>query len=157
MALLGALSLVLLISMVLVRVRILARRGVTAMHFGKTDKSDFVIPPFAFVYFYAVFAGAFGWPSFEHRMIFGSNLAGWIGLVCCVSGLVLMALSLASFGTSFRVLLGEFLIQPYPLLLLYLVGGVALFHRQVLREEAFLAQHYGEAYTQYRRRVPRYL
>lgn len=34
---------------------------------------------------------------------------------------------------------------------------VGLFHRQVLREEAFLEQHYGKEYAEYRLRVPRYL
>ena len=187
MAVLGAFSLVLLISLVLLRVRILARSGIRAVHFGKTDRSDFLIPPFALVYFYAVFAGAFGWPSFERDLLFQPGIVQWIGLTFCVSGLALMALSLLSFGTSFRVgidtehpdalittgvfgvtrnpiyvafalvLLGEFLIQPYPLLLLYLVAGVGLFHRQVLREEAFLEQHYGKEYAEYRLRVPRYL
>ena len=84
------------------------------------------------------------------------------------AGLLLMFLSLVSFGRSFRVgidtdhsdklvttgvfglsrnpiyvafaliLLGEFLIFPNWILLVYMVAGVWLFHRQVLREEAYL-------------------
>ena len=39
----AALTLVLLVSMVLVRVWIMKRRGMRAMHFGQTDKKDFLI------------------------------------------------------------------------------------------------------------------
>lgn len=184
---LGALTLVLLIAMVLIRTRVLKRRGITAVYFGNIDKTDFLIPPFALLYLYAVFAGAFGWPFSDAGELFATHASHWAGGVLCVAGLLLMAWSLVSFGTSFRVgidnerpgalvtsgafafsrnpiyvafglvLLGEFLIQPHWLLLIYLIAGVALFHRQVLREEAFLAQHYGAEYDAYRKRVHRYL
>jgi len=184
---LGALTIVLLVSMVLVRVRLLRQRGVSAMQFGKTDKSDFLIPPFAFLYFYVVFAGAFGWPTFAGEDLVQSPAVQWLGVVLCTGGLVMMFWSLVSFGTSFRVgidakhpdklittgifaytrnpiyvafgfvLLGEFLIQPHIVLLIYLLAGVALFHRQVMREESFLRQHYGEEYLAYAKRVRRYL
>jgi protein-S-isoprenylcysteine O-methyltransferase Ste14 len=184
---LGALTFILLIAMVLTRTRMLQTRGVTAMHFGSTDKSDFLIPPFALLYFYAICAGAFGWRFFDHAELFASHALHWTGAIACGIGLLLMAWSLGSFGTSFRVgideqqpgalitsgifafsrnpiyvafgcvLLGEFLIQPTLLLLIYLVAGIALFHRQVLREEAFLEQHYGAEYDAYRKRVRRYL
>jgi protein-S-isoprenylcysteine O-methyltransferase Ste14 len=183
----GALTLVAIVAMVLARTRVLARRGVAAMKFARTDKNDFLIVPFVLVYAYAVFSGAFGSPPFGQRELFASTMLRWIGLTFCVSGLALMALSLISFGTSFRVgidteqpdqlvtsgvfaltrnpiyvafafvLFGEFLLQPYPLLLLYVVAGIALFHRQVLREEAFLKEHYGTAYENYARHVRRYL
>jgi protein-S-isoprenylcysteine O-methyltransferase Ste14 len=55
------------------------------------------------------------------------------------------------------ILLGEFLIFPNWILLLYLVAALWLFHRQVLREEEFLRGHYGEEYAEYCRRVRRYL
>jgi protein-S-isoprenylcysteine O-methyltransferase Ste14 len=184
---LGALALVLLIGMVLIRTRMLQARGVSAMHFGSTDKSDFLIPPFALLYLYAVFAGAFGWPFFDQNELFSTHAAHWAGAAACCAGVVLMAWSLVSFGTSFRVgidnqqpgslitsgvfafsrnpiyvafgcvLLGEFLIQPELLLLIYLAAGIVLFHRQVLREETFLEQHYGAEYDAYRHRVRRYL
>lgn len=73
------------------------------MQFGKIDKTDFLIPPFALI------------------------------------------------------LTGQFLIFPNWVPLIYLVAGVWLFHRQVLREEAFLRGHYGEAYTAYCQRVRRYV
>lgn len=98
-----------------------------------------------------------------------------------------MLLSLVSFGQSFRVgidvdhsdrlvttglfafgrnpiyvafacvLLGQFLVFPNWILLVYLVVGIWLLHRQVLREEAFLKQHYGQEYTEYCGHVRRYL
>ena len=55
------------------------------------------------------------------------------------------------------ILLGQFLIFPNWILLVYLVLGIAVFHRQVLREEAYLRQHYGPAYADYCGRVRRYL
>lgn len=184
---LGALTLVLLIGLVLVRVQVLKRRGVSALYFGNIDKSDFLIPPFALLYFYAVFAGAFSWPFFEHAELFQSPPAQWIGVALCCAGLIVMVLSLVSFGASFRVgidnerpgslvtsgifafsrnpiyvafgfvLLGEFLIQPHVVQLVYLIAGVGLFHRQVLREETYLENHYGAEYDAYRERVRRYL
>ena len=36
-----------------------ASQGVTAFHFGKLDKTDFIIPAFAHFYIYIVFAAAF--------------------------------------------------------------------------------------------------
>src|SRR6266487_3624188 len=44
---LGALTIVLLLGMVLTRVFLLKRQGIKAMKFGSTDKTDFLIPPFA--------------------------------------------------------------------------------------------------------------
>ena len=55
----GALTFVLLLGMVLTRVLLMKRRWIEAMNFGKIDKTDFLIPPFALFYFYLVFAAAF--------------------------------------------------------------------------------------------------
>ncbi|MFY9738277.1 MAG: isoprenylcysteine carboxylmethyltransferase family protein [Candidatus Cybelea sp.] len=184
---LGALTILLLVSIVIVRVWMLNQRGIAAMKFGTIDKTDFLIPPFAIAYVYLIFAGAFGWPAFAGEQLFRASVLQWIGVLLCSSGLCLMVVSLASFGSSFRVgidteypialvtsgvfaitrnpiyvafgsvLLGEFLIQPRWLLLLYFAAGIALFHRQVLREEAYLQQHYGAEFTAYRARVRRYL
>src|SRR5581483_9592596 len=100
---------------------------------------------------------------------------------------LVLVLSLVSFGRSFRVgidveapdklvttgifaisrnpiyvgfalvLVGQFLAFPNWIPLAYLVAGVLLFHRQVLREESFMRQHYGQDYAQYCRRVRRYV
>lgn len=55
------------------------------------------------------------------------------------------------------LLIGELLILPHWVMLLVAIAGFALFHRQVLREEAFLRAHYGAAYVAYCKRVRRYL
>jgi protein-S-isoprenylcysteine O-methyltransferase Ste14 len=109
------------------------------------------------------------------------------GVALCAAGLLLFLSSLVSFGRSFRIgidtdqpdtlitdgifafsrnpiyvafaiiLIGEFLIFPNWLTLIYLGAATWLFHRQVLREEDYLRRHYGAAYQDYCHRVRRYL
>jgi protein-S-isoprenylcysteine O-methyltransferase Ste14 len=55
------------------------------------------------------------------------------------------------------ILLGEFLIFPNWILLVYLGAATWLIHRQVLREEDFMQKQYGEQYLAYSRHVRRYL
>ena len=43
----GALTIVLLLGMVLIRALLMRRKGIKAIHFGEIDKKDFLIPPFA--------------------------------------------------------------------------------------------------------------
>ena len=156
------------------------------MHFGKIDKTDFLIPPFALFFFYTVFAAAFNLPL-STQEFFHSEVISWVGVILCLAGLILLLLSLISFGKSFRVgidvdlpdklvttgvfafsrnpiyvafafvLLGQFLVFPDWILLTYLAAGIWLFHRQVLREEAFLRNQYGQEYAEYCNRVRRYL
>jgi protein-S-isoprenylcysteine O-methyltransferase Ste14 len=183
----GALTVVLMLGMVLTRVMIMRRRGIQAMNFGKIDKTDFLIPPFAFFYFYTVFAHAFNFPAVSRQEFFQSELIAWVGVLLCTAGLLLLLWSLISFGQSFRVgidmehpdklitsgvfafsrnpiyvafasiLLGQFLIFPNWILLVYLGAGIWLFHRQVLREEDYLKQHYGSEYLEYCNQVRRYV
>jgi protein-S-isoprenylcysteine O-methyltransferase Ste14 len=185
--LLASLTIVLLVGMVLTRVLLMRRAGTRAMHFGKIDKKDFLIPPFAFFYFYIVFAAAFGLPTVSKQEFFSSEAFSWIGVFLFVVGLLLFLLSLISFGRSFRVgidadradklvttgvfalsrnpiyvafwivMLGEFLVFPNWILLLYLGAATWLFHRQVLREEAYLIRHYGREYSEYCAHVRRYI
>lgn len=181
---LGALTIVVLLGMVLIRVFLLKRQGIKAMKFGSIDKTDFLIPPFAF---YVLFAAAFGWPRVNTRPFFRSEAVAWVGVLFCLAGLSLLMWSLISFRQSFRigidtehpdqliadgvfafsrnpiyvafemVLIGELLIFPSWISLIYLLAATALFHRQVLREEEYLKGHYGQAYEQYCRSVRRYL
>lgn len=183
----GSLTLALVLAMVLIRVRLMRREGVQAMHFGNIDKKDFLIPPFALFYFYIVFAAAFDWPTVARYRLFESGLASWAGVLCCLAGLILLFLSLVSFGKSFRigidldrpdklvttgvfalsrnpiyvafwlVLLGQFLLFSNLIPLIYLAAATWLFHRQVIREEVFMQRHYGQEYSDYCRRVRRYL
>lgn len=184
---LGALTLVLTIAMVPARAAMLGRRGIAVLKFGATDRGDFFIAPFALFYVYLIAGAALHWPAVVHGALFDSSAASWIGVALCLCALVLMIVTLISFGTSFRVgidterpdklvtsgvfaftrnpiyvaftalLAGEFLIMPNWILLLYFALGVALLHRQVLREEAYLRVHYGEEYRRYSERVPRYV
>jgi protein-S-isoprenylcysteine O-methyltransferase Ste14 len=184
---LAALTIVLLIGTVLTRIVLLRRAGTQAMQFGKTHRTDFLIPPVALFYFYTIFAAAFGWPLISSQKLFHSEVVAWIGVGLCFVGLLVLVLSLVSFGTSFRVgidvehpdklvttgifavsrnpiyvgfalvLIGEFLVFPNWIPLVYLTAGIWLFHRQVVREEAFMRQHYGHEYVEYCRRVRRYV
>ena len=184
---LAALAIVLLLGAVIIRVLLLWRAGTQAMHFGGLDKTDFVIPPVALFYFYTIFAAAFHWPLVSTQVFFVSHVIGWIGVGLCFIGLLVLIASLVSFGRSFRVgidvdqpdklvttgifgvsrnpiyvgfalvLIGQFLVFANWILLVYLVAGFALFHRQVLREESFMRQHYSQEYAEYCRRVRRYL
>jgi protein-S-isoprenylcysteine O-methyltransferase Ste14 len=183
----AALTVLLMMGMVLTRVFIMKRKGVEAMHFGKIDKADYFIPPFALFYFYLIFAAAFDWPAPSTAELFGSDAIGWIGVALCLAGLTILAWSLVSFGQSFRVgidterpdklittgilafsrnpiyvafaliLLGQFLIFSNWLLLAYLIAGYWLLHRQVLREEEFLRRYYGRDFEEYCKRVRRYV
>lgn len=183
----GALTLVLMIGTVLTRVFLLRQRGVEAMKFGQIDKTDFFIPPFALFYFYIVFAAAVGWPTVGGPEFFHSEPVAWVGVLLCLAGLLLLLWSLVSFGRSFRVgidtdrpdrlitngifsfsrnpiyvafaiiLIGQFLILPNWITLIYIVAATWLFHRQVLREEDYLRGFYGQIYVDYCSRVRRYV
>jgi protein-S-isoprenylcysteine O-methyltransferase Ste14 len=183
----GALTLVLLLGMIWARVLLMRHAGIKAVKFGAIDKKDFLIPPFALFYFYLVFAAAFDLPTVSRQELFHSGIASWIGVLLCLAGISFIVLSLVSFGESFRVgidqqhpdklvttgifahtrnpmyvafglvLLGEFLVFPNWILLVYMVAATWLFNRQVLREEEYLKQHYGQEYSEYCRRVRRYL
>ncbi len=184
---LGALTLLLVVGIVLIRVFLLRQQGIQAMKFGHIDRSDFLIPPFALFYFYVVFAAAFNWPTVSRQELFHFVIAAWVGVLFCLAGLLLLLWSVVSFKQSFRVgidtehpdrlitdgafafsrnpiyvafafvLLGQFLIFPNWILFVYMVAAVWLFHRQVSREEEYLKAHYGQQYSDYCHRVRRYL
>jgi hypothetical protein len=79
---LAALTIVLLLGMVLTRVVFVRRAGTRAVHFGRIDKKDFLIPPFALFYFYTVFAAPFNLQEFFH-----SEVISWVGVFLCFGGL----------------------------------------------------------------------
>jgi protein-S-isoprenylcysteine O-methyltransferase Ste14 len=183
----AALTIVLMIGIVLIRVLLMKRKGIEAMNFGKIDKTDFIIPPFALFYFYTVFAAAFNFHPISTQEFFRSEVMSWIGVGFCLAGLLLLLWSLISFGQSFRVgidkdhpeklittgvfsfsrnpiyvafafiLLGQFLIFSNWILLIYFGAAIWLFHRQVMREEDYLKKQYGPEYSEYCNRVRRYL
>jgi protein-S-isoprenylcysteine O-methyltransferase Ste14 len=110
-----------------------------------------------------------------------------LGEAIAISGLVIFILAFFSFGDSWRIGIdkktagrlvtgGIFSISRNPIyvafdlifIAVFLMNGTWFFlifallavfavHGQTLREEAFLAQRYGEAYERYRKQTPRYL
>jgi protein-S-isoprenylcysteine O-methyltransferase Ste14 len=179
-------AIILLLLLVILRIFLLRKLGIRAMQFGKMDKKDFLIPPFALFYFYLIFAETFNFPSIGSEL-FPDELIRWFGAVLCITGLLLFLYTLISFGESFRVgidedhpgrlittgafaisrnpiytafgfiLIGVFLIFSSWIFLLYTVLGFWLFNRQVLLEEKSLKKIYGEEYTEYCKKVHRYL
>src|SRR5262245_40751860 len=184
---LAALTIVLLLGMVLTRVILMRRKGTRAVHFGRVDRTDFLIPACALFYFYTVCAAAFDLPTVSTQRFFESEVIAWVGVVLCFTGVILFLLSLVSFGKSFRVgididhpdklvttgvfafsrnplyvafscvLLGQVLVFPNWIVLVYLVAGIWLIHRQVLREEEVLRKHCSQEYAEYCHRVRRYI
>lgn len=182
----GSSSLLLIVGMVIIRVVIMKKQGKAAMKFGKINKSDFIIPPFALFFFYIVFAHSFSLPTIAHTTLFQSAGIEWVGVGFCILGVFTLLWSLISFRNSFRigidekttdtlittgifaisrnpiylsfalVLIGQFLIFPNWIIAIYLPSALALFHRQVLLEEAFLEKRYGEEFAEYCKRVRRY-
>jgi len=185
--LIGSLTVLLFVGLVITRILLMRRAGLKAVYFANIDKKDFLIPPFAFLYIYIVIAAPLRLPAVSKQEFFRSQALSWVGVFLCLSGLLLFLVSLFSFGRSFRVgidtdkpgklvttgvfassrnpiyvafwtiMLGQFLIFPNWILLVYLPGAAWLFHRQVLREEEFMGRHYGEEYVEYCKRVRRYL
>lgn len=183
----AALTIVLLPVLVLARVLFMSKHGIKALKFGDIDKRDFLILPFVLFYFYIVFSATFDFHNVRSYELFRSVIASRIGVLFCLSGLVLLIWSLVSFGRSFRVgidtehpdklvttgifalsrnpvyvafafiLIGEFLVFPNWMLLIYLGAAIWLFHRQVILEEEYLSKNYGREYVEYRNRVRRYL
>ena len=183
----AALTLTLLVVMVWTRILMMRRMDIKTVHFGSLDKKDFLIPPFALFYFYLVFAATFSLPTITTQRFFQSEALSWLGALSCLTGLLLLLLSLISFGKSFRVgidasgpgklttsgifaisrnpiyvafwlvILGQFLVFPNWIFLIYLAAATWLFHRQVLREEDYLSKHYGRQFSDYSHRVRRYL
>lgn len=182
----AVLTIVLMLGMVLIRALLMKRQGIEAINFGKIDKTDFLIPPFALFYFYLVFAATFNFPTVSTQEFFHSEAISWVGVFFCLAGLLLLLWSLICFGQSFRVgidtdhpdklittgvfafsrnpiyvafafiLLGQFLIFSNWILLVYIGAAIWLFHRQVLREEDYLKEHYSKEYLEYCARVRRY-
>jgi protein-S-isoprenylcysteine O-methyltransferase Ste14 len=83
----------------------LHKRGIQAIVFGSSDKSDLVLVPIVLALVYFICANAFGFPLWAplKAQFLASQALGWIGLALCVLAIAGLAASLASFGDSFRV------------------------------------------------------
>lgn len=186
-AYLGLITLVTFVVLVRLRTRSLKQQGIDAVEFGNKDRKDFLLIPFVIFYFYLIIAHAFHWPSIDEQVLFCSDILSWFGAISCLVALMFFLWTMHSFSKSFRVglmdnreqglvtkgafsvsrnpiyvcfitmLIGQFLIFPSWILLLYIMVGTLRIHRQVLKEEQFLANQYGEEYHVYCKRVRRYL
>lgn len=184
---LAASFIVLFIILVIVRTLMLKNQGIKAIEFGQRDRKDFLIIPFALFYFYLILANAFDLPTISGQELFHNEIVSWSGVAVCSIGFLFFVWALVSFKKSFRVgleentsqgliatgafsitrnpiyvafaimLIGQFLIFSSWIFLIYILGGIWLVHRQILREEAFLTKLYGDEYTEYCKRVRRWL
>jgi len=121
------------------------------------------------------------------RLFWTSAVVPWVGILLCAAGLLGILLALIAFGSSFRIGIddenpdrlvtgGVFSVSRNPIYVCFLLffsgmfltypniifAGLIIFlapviHRQILREEAFLAAHYKQEYEAYCARVRRYL
>ncbi|MDL2227759.1 isoprenylcysteine carboxylmethyltransferase family protein [Odoribacter sp. OttesenSCG-928-L07] len=183
----GIITIVSFILLVQTRTLNLKKQGINALEFGKKDKKDFLILPFALFYFYIITANVFNLPTIKGQILFQQNIISWIGVAFCLIALLLFLWTMISFKKSFRVglvenseqglittgsfaisrnpiyvsfaimLIGQFLIFPSWILMIYIFLGILTFNRQVLKEEKFLIEQYGDEFSKYCKKVRRYL
>ena len=186
---LSAIIVIAFVLLVACRAGMLRKRGIRAIVFGKTDKSDFLLVFVVALFVYPAIAAQAGlpmWPPLV-RHFWEAAAPGWAGLAVCAVALAGFAATIVSFGRSFRVGIDEerpdklvttgmFAISRNPLYLFFILLFVGLFlvhsnivataaaiiftlamHRQILREETFLKEHYGAEYEDYCAKVRRYL
>jgi protein-S-isoprenylcysteine O-methyltransferase Ste14 len=121
-----------------------------------------------------------------HQPIIDSSVMKYIGMIISLGGYIIFVLSLAAFGKSWRmgidktnpgklVTNGTFSITRNPIFVyidLYFIGTALIngniffiffalavslgIHYQILQEEKFLNEYYGEEYTEYKNKVRRY-
>ena len=189
LGILSALALVLFFALLGGRAAMLHKKGIRAIVFAQTDRSDLLLVPVFLALAYTILACAFGlpMPRWLTQPFWRSATIGWLGLALSAVALSGFAITLRSFGDSFRVgideikpdklvmggmfavsrnpiyvcfllfFIGQFLVNPNPALAIVLTLLALAIHRQILREEAFLSVHYGADYAAYRKRVRRYL
>lgn len=183
------LELIILIIMVLIRSAMLRKNGVNAIVFGVTDKTDFIIVPIVLIYFYTIIAPIFNlpFPTIIENHFWNINILIWLAIIICTISLIWFAITLKTFGKSFRIgidektpdelittgtfafsrnpiyisfiafFFGIFLSYPTIVTTLFLIFMIIMIHRQILREEKFLKNHYGKEYEQYTTDIERYI
>jgi len=137
----------LLIVLIGSRALLMHRKGIRAIVFGRTDKSDFLLLPVMVLLFYSVFSQIFGLPmwSFLVSPFWHTAAPGWVGLALCAIALVGIAVGLISFKDSFRVGIDEskpdalittgiFAVSRNPLYICFSLFflGMFLVHRNIL-------------------------
>ena len=126
-------------------------------------------------------------PTAIHYRLFDSPAAKIAGVFLITAGLIVFVLAFLNFGDSWRVgvdyqtpgalvtrgifsitrnpiyvfinlwFIGTFLINGTIIFLVLAVLAIVAQHWQIVREERFLTQRYGEAYARYLQKTPRYL
>lgn len=87
----------------------LRRRGIKAIVFGATDKSDFLLVPFVLAIVYTICSDAFGLPIWKPLVspFWETRIPGMVGIALCIIAVIGILTSLMSFGDSFRVGIDE--------------------------------------------------
>ncbi|GAB6393044.1 MAG: CPBP family intramembrane metalloprotease/isoprenylcysteine carboxylmethyltransferase [Treponematales bacterium] len=95
----------LFIACVLGRAATLRRRGIRAIVFGTTDKTDFILVPIMLALVYSVCTAVFPLPLWKPLVVpfWETALPGWAGIALCALSVAGIIASLVSFGNSFRV------------------------------------------------------
>ena len=133
--------------MVMIRAAFMRKKGIKALVFGATDKSDFLLVPMVAAIAYTVLAETFGLPMWEPlvKPFWVSVIPGWFGLGLCGLAIMGFAFALASFGDSFRVGIDEespdklittgmfsFSRNPIYVCFLLFFTGLLLIHRNIV-------------------------
>lgn len=61
------------------------------------------------------------------------------------------------FLSYFVMFIGQFFVRPSVVMVVLIVSAIVVFHRMILKEEAYLLQVHGPAYEQYKRATGRYM
>jgi protein-S-isoprenylcysteine O-methyltransferase Ste14 len=95
--------------MVLIRSALLRKKGINAIVFGDSDKTDFFLPPIVLAFFYALIAPIFNLPMIEvlSYQFWNIDILNYIGILLCTLCLIWFAITLKVFGDSFRVGIDE--------------------------------------------------
>jgi len=103
------LELPLLIIMVLIRSAMLRRRGIKAIVFGVTDKTDYFLVPVILLFFYALLSTfiSLPFPKVLIKSFFEMNVLFIISIAVCAISLLWFGITLKVFGKSFRVGIDE--------------------------------------------------
>ena len=99
----------LFIACAVTRTALLRRRGVRAMVFGETDKSDYLLVIGFIALIYSAVARPLGLPMWGMLLkpFWKVSVPGWIGVCLCILALIGLIITLISFGDSFRVGIDE--------------------------------------------------
>jgi protein-S-isoprenylcysteine O-methyltransferase Ste14 len=125
---------------VLIRAALMRNRGIKAIVFGATDKSDFLLVPVVVIIAYTVLANTFDLPIWESLIqpFWETVVPGWFGIGLCGLAIIGFILTLISFGDSFRVGIdnknpdelvttGMFAISRNPIYVCFLLFFIGLF------------------------------